>query len=81
MPTTTIGCCLVVAVAMQRDVATAAAVGPAQAHSLSSVATFKDLRSISRIKSSSRHEVTIPNQVFRCSEFGGVTDWYQSSWL
>ncbi|GJR71999.1 hypothetical protein Tco_0084364 [Tanacetum coccineum] len=36
MPTTTIGCCLVVAVAMQRDVATAAAVGPAQAHSLSS---------------------------------------------
>ncbi|GJZ13965.1 hypothetical protein Tco_0549195 [Tanacetum coccineum] len=34
--------------------------------------------SISRIKSSSRHEVTIPNPVFRCSEFGGVTDWYQS---
>ncbi|GKF26246.1 hypothetical protein Tco_0082140, partial [Tanacetum coccineum] len=30
-------------------------------------------RSISRIKSSSRHEVTIPNPVFRCSEFGGVT--------
>ncbi|GJW95652.1 hypothetical protein Tco_0175324 [Tanacetum coccineum] len=41
-------------------------------------------RSISRIKSSSRHEVTIPNPVFRCSEFGGVTDWYQSlggDWL
>ncbi|GKA54808.1 hypothetical protein Tco_0753757 [Tanacetum coccineum] len=34
-----------------------------------------DVRSISRIKSSSRHEVTIPNPVFRCSEFGGVTDW------
>ncbi|GJW50043.1 hypothetical protein Tco_0091394 [Tanacetum coccineum] len=31
------------------------------------------LRSISRIKSSSRHEVIIPNLVFRCSEFGGVT--------
>ncbi|GJZ71448.1 hypothetical protein Tco_0635299, partial [Tanacetum coccineum] len=30
-------------------------------------------RSISRIKSSSCHEVTIPNPVFRCSEFGGVT--------
>ncbi|GJT84869.1 hypothetical protein Tco_1066586 [Tanacetum coccineum] len=30
-------------------------------------------RSVSRIKSSSRHEVTIPNLVFRCSEFGGVT--------
>ncbi|GJY12795.1 putative reverse transcriptase domain-containing protein, partial [Tanacetum coccineum] len=30
-------------------------------------------RSISRIKPSSRHEVTIPNPVFRCSEFGGVT--------
>ncbi|GKF79360.1 hypothetical protein Tco_0234928, partial [Tanacetum coccineum] len=28
----------------------------------------------SRIKSSSRHEVTIPNPVFRCSEFGGVAD-------
>ncbi|GKA15418.1 hypothetical protein Tco_0695165, partial [Tanacetum coccineum] len=33
-------------------------------------------RFISRIKSSSRHEVTIPNPVFRCSEFGGVTDGY-----
>ncbi|GJX38836.1 hypothetical protein Tco_0252139 [Tanacetum coccineum] len=33
-----------------------------------------EVRSISRIKSSSRHEVTIPNLVFRCSEFGGVTD-------
>ncbi|GJX91331.1 hypothetical protein Tco_0344657 [Tanacetum coccineum] len=32
------------------------------------VATFKDLRSISRIKSSSRQEVTILNLVFRCSE-------------
>ncbi|GKC29020.1 hypothetical protein Tco_1036314 [Tanacetum coccineum] len=31
-------------------------------------------RSISRIKSSSRLEVTIPNQVFCCSEFGGVTN-------
>ncbi|GJW95654.1 hypothetical protein Tco_0175326 [Tanacetum coccineum] len=30
--------------------------------------------SISHIKSSSRHEVIIPNPVFRCSEFGGVTD-------
>ncbi|GJU73566.1 hypothetical protein Tco_1264971 [Tanacetum coccineum] len=28
-------------------------------------------RSISRIKSSSRHEVTIPNPVFRCSEIWG----------
>ncbi|GKA92986.1 hypothetical protein Tco_0814972, partial [Tanacetum coccineum] len=45
------------------------------------VAIFHAMRSISRIKSSSRHEVTIPNPVFRCSEFGGVTDWYQSSWL
>ncbi|GJR38953.1 hypothetical protein Tco_1214637 [Tanacetum coccineum] len=33
------------------------------------------VRSISRIKSSSRHEVTIPIPVFRCSDFGGVTDW------
>ncbi|GKB14210.1 hypothetical protein Tco_0848133 [Tanacetum coccineum] len=31
------------------------------------------MRSGSCIKSSSRHEVTIPNLVFRCSEFGGVT--------
>ncbi|GJT33120.1 putative reverse transcriptase domain-containing protein [Tanacetum coccineum] len=30
-------------------------------------------RSISRIKSSLRHEVTIPNPVFCCSEFRGVT--------
>ncbi|GKG19000.1 hypothetical protein Tco_0376099, partial [Tanacetum coccineum] len=30
-------------------------------------------RSISRIKSSLRHEVTISNLVFRCREFGGVT--------
>ncbi|GJX04099.1 hypothetical protein Tco_0190015 [Tanacetum coccineum] len=29
------------------------------------------VRSISRIKSSSRHEVTIPIPVFRCSDFGG----------
>ncbi|GKB22676.1 hypothetical protein Tco_0862077 [Tanacetum coccineum] len=33
----------------------------------------EERRSISRIKSSSRHEVTIPNPVFRYSEFGGVT--------
>ncbi|GJR08422.1 putative RNA-directed DNA polymerase [Tanacetum coccineum] len=32
------------------------------------------LRSVSRIKSSSPHEVTIPNLVFRCSEFEGVTN-------
>ncbi|GJW19788.1 hypothetical protein Tco_0027224 [Tanacetum coccineum] len=31
-------------------------------------------RSISRIKSSSRHEVTIPNPVFRCSEIWGEKD-------
>ncbi|GJR92533.1 hypothetical protein Tco_0264707 [Tanacetum coccineum] len=33
--------------------------------------TTPPLRSISRIKSSSRHEVTIPNPVFRCSEIWG----------
>ncbi|GJV16147.1 hypothetical protein Tco_1361470, partial [Tanacetum coccineum] len=54
---------LVVAVALQIGMATTAAVGPAQARPSS--------RSISRIKSSSRHEVTIPNPVFRCSEIWG----------
>ncbi|GJU45171.1 hypothetical protein Tco_1202437 [Tanacetum coccineum] len=54
---------LVAAVALQISVATAAAVGPAQAR--------PSFRSISRIKSSSRHEVTIPDPVFRCSEIWG----------
>ncbi|GJT34840.1 hypothetical protein Tco_0925259 [Tanacetum coccineum] len=73
MPTTTTGCCLVVAVAMQRDVATAAALSMLmRTHLSSGVRTIlKDLRYISRIKSSSRHEVTIPNLVFRCSEIWG----------
>ncbi|GJU92664.1 retrovirus-related pol polyprotein from transposon TNT 1-94 [Tanacetum coccineum] len=34
-------------------------------------------RSISRIKSSSRHEVTIPNPVFRCSEIWGCDSDFQ----
>ncbi|GJU91955.1 hypothetical protein Tco_1304378 [Tanacetum coccineum] len=86
MPTIITGRCLVMTVALQRDEATTAAVEPAQAYpSCSTVRNVWSLhwyigmqRSISRIKSSLRHEVTIPNPVFRCSEFGGVTDWYQS---
>ncbi|GJZ14867.1 hypothetical protein Tco_0550544 [Tanacetum coccineum] len=35
------------------------------------ISGLTSLRSISRIKSSSRHEVTIPNPVFRCSKIWG----------
>ncbi|GJV71084.1 hypothetical protein Tco_1491079 [Tanacetum coccineum] len=38
---------------------------------ISGTASAGSTRSISRIKSSSRHEVTIPNPVFRCSEIWG----------
>ncbi|GJU05633.1 putative reverse transcriptase domain-containing protein [Tanacetum coccineum] len=53
--------------------ATAAAVEPAQAHksTLCLDIVYLVARSISCIKSSSRHEVTIPNPVFRCSEIWG----------
>ncbi|GKA57958.1 putative reverse transcriptase domain-containing protein [Tanacetum coccineum] len=53
--------------------ATAAAVEPAQAHksTLCLDIVYPVARSISCIKSSSRHEVTIPNPVFRCSEIWG----------
>ncbi|GKA26038.1 putative nucleotidyltransferase, ribonuclease H [Tanacetum coccineum] len=57
---------LVAAVELQIGMATTAAIGPAQAR--------PSFRSVSRIKSSSRPEVTILNLVFRCSEFGGVTE-------
>ncbi|GJQ92913.1 hypothetical protein Tco_0004052 [Tanacetum coccineum] len=65
MPTATTGRCLVVTVALQRERTTAAAV---------EFAPHTPNGFIPRIKSSSHHEVTIPNLVFRCSEFGGVTD-------
>ncbi|GJS61143.1 hypothetical protein Tco_0655927 [Tanacetum coccineum] len=87
---------LVVTVALQRGVATTAAVGPAQVGHLHGLICDGDLyyriygvcigilacRGLSLV-SSPLHAMKsqTPNLVFRCSEFGGVTDWYQSSWL
>ncbi|GJZ03562.1 hypothetical protein Tco_0536837 [Tanacetum coccineum] len=63
---------LVATMVLRKGRTTAAAAGFAS-HTPNDLVAGNE-RSISRIKSSSRHEVTIPILVFRCSDFGGVTE-------